>query len=158
MVQVSLSYKFLDYIVPEVSVRTSSMSTVCPCRHSYFSVVHVYCKEHWTSQCRGYIYSVCTSSVLASTERVCFSQLKLDSRSSSYWKVPVFASFSSDSKQHGDTRWWEMSTASCVPPHRPDLYVLHQSNFTDIYVSEQDIHKSIKMAHFCICIYHCTCT
>lgn len=59
------------------------------------------------------------------------------------------ASFSSESKQHGDTQWWEMSTASYTPSHRPDLSVLHQSNraIPLIYVSEQDVHKSIKMAH-----------
>lgn len=58
------------------------------------------------------------------------------------------AFFSSESKQHEDTQWCEMNSASHMPPHRPDLHV-HQSNRTIslIYVSEQDIHKSIKMAH-----------
>lgn len=54
--------------------------------------------------------------------------------------------FSSESKQHGDTQWWDMSTASFSPPHRPDLYVLRQRN-NAIYVCEQVTHNSIKMAH-----------
>lgn len=70
--------------------------------------------------------------------------------------------FSSETEQHGDTQWWEMNTASYIPPQRPDLHVLRQSNkaIPLIYVSEQDIDKSIKwhIRHICICIHHCTCT
>lgn len=68
------------------------------------------------------------------------------------------ALFSSVSKQHGDTQWCDTSTASYIPPHRPDLYMLHQSNreIPVIYVSEQDIHTvsllKWHIRHICICI------
>lgn len=124
-------YKSHDYIVPEVSIRTGPVSTTCPCRHSdfvnCFSVVHVYCKERWTGQDRGYIYSVCTSSVswFLPPRLQCCRPSAVETVSSvgtpggGRWTLPHMFHHS------GSTCMWEILL---------------------IYLAEQDIHKSIKMA------------
>ncbi len=69
---------------------------------------------------------------------------------------------SSEGKQHEDTQWWEMSSASHTPPHTGLTGMcikatewFHGSMYLNrIYTSLSKWH----VRHICFCIYHCTCT
>lgn len=103
--------------------------TVCPCQsHLEYSV---------------------RSTGWAGAELKCSASLFLPVQESSSVEV-----LSSESRQHGNSQWWEMFTASCFPPHAVSLTskTFHSSMLLSrIYIRLSKWH----MRHICVCVHDC---
>lgn len=132
-----VSYKCLSFdILPEVHVRTSPISVVHNVLEDCISMVRVKSTVQASAEVKV------TSSLLAEREFVPPCETWLCS------SVAVL------SKQHGDTQWWEMSTASYIPPQRSDFKAMERFQ-RSMYLN--GISTSLSkwhIRHFCICIYH----